>query len=99
MTSRQQGRNVEAVLHDLNPVIRGFANYFGVAEVFRTFRTLDKWIRMRTRCFRMKRKTRFANRRLLTRKLEKWGLLSLRDCRPKLRLAYMRLLQTSESRS
>lgn len=92
VTRRQQGRNVEAVLHDLNPVIRGFANYFGVAEVFRTFRTLDKWIRMRLRCFRMKRKTRFANRRLPTRKLEKWGLLSLRDCRPKLRLAYMRSL-------
>jgi RNA-directed DNA polymerase len=99
VTRRQQGRNVEAVLHDLNPVIRGFANYFGVAEVFRTFRTLDKWIRMRTRCFRLKHKTRFANRRLPTRKLEKWGLLSLRDCRPKLRLAYMRSLQTCESRS
>jgi group II intron reverse transcriptase/maturase len=92
VTRRQQGRNVEAVLHDLNPVIRGFANYFGVAEVFRTFRRLDKWIRMRIRCFRLQHKTRFANRRLPTKKLEKWGLLSLRECRPKLRLAYMRSL-------
>jgi hypothetical protein len=45
----------------------------------------------------LKRRTRFANRRLPTRKLEKWGLLSLQQCRPKLRLAYMRSLRTSES--
>jgi hypothetical protein len=25
---------------------------------------LDKWIRMRVRCFRLKHKTRFANRQL-----------------------------------
>jgi hypothetical protein len=31
--------------------------------------------------------------------LEKWGLLSLQECRPKHRLAYMRSLQTCESRS
>lgn len=99
VTRRQQGRNVEAVIKDLNPVIRGYANYFGVAQVFKTFRSLDKWIRMRTRCFRLKCKTRFANRKLPNRKLEKWGLLSLHDCRPKHRLAYMRSLRTCESRS
>jgi RNA-directed DNA polymerase len=90
VTRRQQGRNVDAVINDLNPVIRGFANYFGVAEVFRTFRGLDKWIRMRIRCFRLQHKTRFANRQLPIRKLQKWGLLSLQDCRPGLRLTYMR---------
>lgn len=99
VTRRQQGRNVEAILQDLNPVIRGYANYFGVAEVFRTFRVLDKWIRMRVRCFRLKHKTRFANRRLSSRRLQKWGLLSLLDCRPQHRLTYMRSFQTSESRS
>ena len=90
VTRRQQGRNVDAVINDLNPVIRGFVNYFGVAEVFRTFRGLDKWIRMRIRCFRLQHKTRFANRQLPIRKLQKWGLLSLQDCRPGLRLTYMR---------
>ena len=90
VTRRQQGRNVDAIISDLNPVIRGFANYFGVAEVFRTFRNLDKWIRMRVRCFRLQHKTQFANRRLPIQKLQKWGLLSLQDCRPGLRLTYMR---------
>jgi hypothetical protein len=54
---------------------------------------------MRVRCFRLKHKTRFANRRLPIIKLEKWDLLSLHDCKPKHRLAYMRSSQTCESRS
>jgi len=99
VTRRQQGRNVEAVLEDLNPVIRGYAGYFGAAQVFHAFRDLDKWIRMRIRCFRTKRKTRYDHRLLPNRKLENWGLLSLPQCRPKLRLAYMRSSQTRESGS
>jgi RNA-directed DNA polymerase len=93
VTRRNQGRNVEAVLLDLNPVIRGYANYFGVAQVSKSFSNLDKWIRMRIRSFRLKRRTRHANHRLPTKKLENWGLLSLRICRPKLRLAYIRSSQ------
>lgn len=96
VTCRQQGRNVEAILDDLNPVLRGFANYFGVAQVYHSFRDLDKWIRMRVRCFRTKRKTRHDHRLFPNRKLEKWGLLSLLNCRPELRLAYMRSSTTLE---
>jgi len=99
VTRRQQGRNIDAVLQDLNPVIRGYANYFGVAEVYRTFRVLDKWIRMRVRCFRLKHKTRLANRRLPSRMLQRWGLLSLLDCRPPPRFTYMRSFPIFESRS
>src|SRR5439155_292432 len=73
-----------------NPIIRGYANYFGVAEVTRSFRKLDKWLRMRVRSFRLKRRVRTANRRLPTKKLVKWGMLSLLDCRPKLRFSYTR---------
>ena len=90
VTRRNQGRNVDAVLADLNPIMRGYANYFGVAEVTRSFRKLDKWLRMRVRSFRLKRRVRTANRRLPTKKLVKWGMLSLLDCRPKLRFSYTR---------
>ena len=90
LTRRQQGRNVDAVLEDLNPVIRGWARYVGVAEATQTLRTLDKWIRMRIRAFRLKRKCHHDNWRLPNRRLEKWGLLSLTECRPKLRLSYVR---------
>lgn len=89
LTQRQQGRNVEAVLEDLNPVLRGWSNYFGVAEVTDQLDRLDRWVRMRVRSFRLKRRCRHDSWRLPNRKLAKWGLLSLLDCRPKYRLSYV----------
>ncbi len=32
MTGRNQGRNVRAVIQELNPVLRGFANDFRIAN-------------------------------------------------------------------
>ena len=90
LTRRQQGRNVDAVLADLNPVLRGWAGYVGVAEVFHTLRSLDGWVRMRIRAFRLKHKCRNDNWRLPNRRLAKWGLLSLQNCRPALRLSFAR---------
>ncbi len=90
LTRRQQGRNVEAVIRDLNPVICGWANYFGTAEVSKLFFQLDGWIRMRIRSFRLKRRNRNDNKRLPNRKLKKWGLLSLHECRPAARISYVR---------
>ncbi len=90
LTRRQQGRNIEAVLHDLNPVIRGWANYVGVAEVQHLNRDLDAWIRMRTRSFKTKRRNRSDNYRIPSRRLRRWGLLSLQQCRPELRLSIRR---------
>lgn len=90
LTRRQQGRNVDAVLSDLNPVIRGWARYFGVGNIHRLFTKLDKWIRMRIRCFRFKRRARTDNERLRNVKLELWGLLSLLGCRPEYQLSYRR---------
>lgn len=90
LTRRQQGRNVDAILQDLNPVLRGFAWYFGVAEVGSLFKRLDAWSRMRVRAFKSKRKRRTDNRRIRNRRLANWGLLSLQQCRPHERLSYMR---------
>lgn len=89
LTRRQQGRNVEAVLADLNPVLRGFARYFGTAEVTRVFAGLDAWVRMRVRSFKTKRRSRNDNWRIRNRRLTNWGLLSLQECRPIRRLSYM----------
>lgn len=90
LTRRQQGRNVDAVLNDLNPVLRGWARYFGVAEVTYRLRKLDQWVRMRIRAFRLKRKCHNDNWRLPNRRLAKWGLLSLLECRSLLRLSLVR---------
>lgn len=89
LTRRQQGRNVDAVIAALNPVLRGWARYVGVAEVTATFTKLDQWIRMRMRAFRLKRKCHHDNWRLPNRRLRKWGLLSLLECRSNLRLSYI----------
>jgi group II intron reverse transcriptase/maturase len=86
LTRRQQGRNVDAVLADLNPVVRGYARYFGVAEATEEFRRLDAWIRMRVRSFKTQHRCRHDNWRLPNQRLVRWGLLSLLDCRPLLRL-------------
>ena len=89
LTRRQQGRNVDAVIAELNPVLRGWSRYFGVAEAAEVLNKLDGWIRMRIRSFRTKRRCRNDNWRFRKRKLEKWGLLSLQQCRPTARLSYM----------
>jgi group II intron reverse transcriptase/maturase len=92
LTRRQQGRNVDAVLVKLNPVLRGFANYFGVAEVTGLLLRLDKWVRTRIRGFKMKRRNAGDRHRLPNKRLAKWGLLSLLDdCRPERRLSYVRV--------
>ena len=82
VTRRKQGRNVAAVIDQLSSVLRGWAGYFGPAEATRLFSWLDAWIRMRVRSFRFKQKRRHDNHRLPTRRLRKWGLLSLHQCRP-----------------
>lgn len=89
VTRRQQGRNLDSVIQKLNPVLRGWVNYFGVAEVTKRLRLLDSWMRMRVRSFRFKRKCRRHNLKLSTGKLEQWGLLSLTLCRPVLRLSHV----------
>ncbi len=91
LTRRQQGRNVNAVLEDLNPVLRGYGRYFGAAGVSVLFRSLDRWVRMRIRAFKLKRKARTDNWRLPNQKLANWGLLSLQQCRPNFRLPAVRV--------
>jgi len=89
VTRRAQGRNVQAVIRELNAVIRGWAQYFGVGEVANVFWRLDCWIRTRIRAFRLKRKSRLSHCKLTCARLAKWGLLSLQQCRPAQRLSYV----------
>ena len=98
LTRRQQGRNVEAVIADVNAVERGWSGYFGVAEVTHIYRGLDSWIRMRIRSFRFRRRCHNDNWRLSNQLLAKWGLLSLQQCRPSYRLLLVGT-QTRESGS
>jgi group II intron reverse transcriptase/maturase len=78
-------RNLDQrVITKLNQVIRGTAHYFatGFSSCGDLFRGLDRWIRMRLRCMKFKRKSRADNGRLRLYHVRKRGLLFLSDLRP-----------------
>lgn len=66
LTKRTQGMNLEMVIRRLNPVLRGFANYFRIANCKIVFRNLMAWIRRRLRAIQLKlwKKPRRLIRRL-----------------------------------
>jgi group II intron reverse transcriptase/maturase len=77
--------NLDAwVIEKLNRVIRGTANYFATtfSDVGDCFRGLDRWIRMRLRCMKYKRKSRADNGRIRLERFRRLGLLFLSDLRP-----------------
>ena len=49
LTRRNSPVNLRKVISDLNPVIRGFANYFRMADCKGVFKALAQWIRRRLR--------------------------------------------------
>jgi RNA-directed DNA polymerase len=45
-----RGRNIRTLIKELIPVLRGWVNYFRLAEVKGIFEELDGWIRRKLRC-------------------------------------------------
>jgi len=54
LTPRNHGMNIEQMVKQLNPVIRGWANYFRIANCKGLFENLFSWIRRRLRMKKMK---------------------------------------------
>ncbi len=70
------------MIEDLNPVIRGWGNYFKVGDVTSLFEDLDGWIRMRLRSKVIRRHaTTLSNAKMPNRILRGLGLVSLDDLR------------------
>ena len=70
------------VIDSLNRVIRGTANYFATdfSTCVKLYQKLDKWIRMRVRCMKFKRKVSYDNYRWRQRQFDKkLGLLKMLD--------------------
>ena len=82
LTPRHQ--NLDAtVVKKINQVVRGTANYFDTAfsHCRNLFRTLDRWIRMRIRCMKVKRKRKTDNWRVRVTHVRNQGLLFLSEVR------------------
>jgi len=81
-TRRQAPVSLRQMIADLNPIIRGWGNYFGVGTVASLFDDLDKWIRMRLRSKVRGSKARLvSSQKMPTRVLAGLGLVSLVDLR------------------
>jgi RNA-directed DNA polymerase len=77
-TRRQQPKNLKAVICPINPIIRGWGNYFKGGSVNIVFRDLDGYVRERLRCFQAKKRTRKVISFTLPKaELTKLGLITL----------------------
>lgn len=70
ITRRNSPVNLEKVIADLNPVLRGFANYFRVAHCRTQFEDLTRWVRRRLRA---KQLTLWKRPKRLHRRLRQLG--------------------------
>ena len=80
----RRSHNLDAdMIEQLNRVIRGTANYFATpwSHCGDMYRRLDRWIRMRLRCMKFKRKSQVDNVRIRLKHFRHMGLLSLSDLR------------------
>jgi hypothetical protein len=77
-TRRKQPVNLETVIRFLNPVIRGWGNYFKGGTVTKLYGELDGYIRGRLRSFKAKRRTQKTILYTLPQsELKEKGLISL----------------------
>lgn len=54
ITKRNRGRKLETIIRELNPILRGWIQYFRLARCHGLLQKLDSWIRRKLRCYRIK---------------------------------------------
>jgi group II intron reverse transcriptase/maturase len=80
LTPRHHNLDQEVVTK-VNAVVRGTAHYFATSfsRCWSQFRVLDRWLRMRIRCMKFKRKWLSDNWRMQRKHLRRLGLVFLGD--------------------
>ena len=64
-----RGRNLKQFVEELTPMLRGWVNYFRLAEVKGVFEELDSWIRRKLRCVIWRQKKRvYARAKILMKR-------------------------------
>jgi RNA-directed DNA polymerase len=90
-TNRRNPKDLEGVLDELNPIIRGWGNYYRRAHVRRQFNRLNRWIVMRVWSHQQKRWRNAAWRHLPERRLYgELGLVNLLQLIPSMEDYYRR---------
>ena len=85
-TKRNNGKSMEAIIAEINPVLRGWYEYFKHAH-WNTHTGVDGWVRMRLRSVLRKRHRKkgrgrgLDNHKWPNRYFEKLGLFSLEQAR------------------
>lgn len=54
LTKRNRGRSLQTIVAEVNAMLRGWLNYFKLAQCGRFLREMDAWIRRKLRCYRLK---------------------------------------------
>lgn len=54
LTKRNRGISFEQLISQINPVLRGWLNYFINAKMLGRLRTIEGWLRRKLRCYRLK---------------------------------------------
>lgn len=74
LTKRNRGISFEQLISKLNPVLRGWLNYFKSAKMKSHLRNLEAWLRRRLRCYRLKQcKRALGIARFLTKLEVPWN--------------------------
>lgn len=82
LTRRNAPVSLAQMIVDLNPLLRGWGNYYVIGDVMTLFDALDKWIRMRLRSKVIRRHaTPLSNAKMPHRVFVSLGLVSLGDLR------------------
>jgi RNA-directed DNA polymerase len=69
ITKRNRGRSFESLISELNPVLRGWLQYFQYANASKLTQNLDGWIRRKLRCYRIKQCKRVITLQQFLKKL------------------------------
>jgi len=79
ITRRLQPKSMSMVIRELNPVVRGWGNYFIKGNCRRIFTELDFWMRNRVTAFKLKRQGGYGHCEYPYSRLQAMGLIFLKN--------------------
>jgi group II intron reverse transcriptase/maturase len=79
ITRRHQPKSMSMIITELNPIVRGWGNYFIKGNCKRIFTELDFWLRNRVTAFKLKRQGGYGHRKYPYSRLRAMGMLFLKD--------------------